>query len=1121
MRTEFDNVVKMWEGPWILPTYPMEAPDKIPLFFRPEEVQLAEKHVYPYPFYGVKSGEKIDKEYTAIFLENEYLKLCITPELGGRLYYALDKTNGYQIVYKNGVVKPALIGMIGAWTSGGVEWNTPHHHRATSNIKVDYRLVENEDGSKTVWVGEYEKRSQTRWLAGVSLEPGIARARIDFKSVNVTPYSYPVLYFANVAVHVHERYQFIFPPDVDMMNFHYVTEYTRWPVLNQVYQSTDYTHGEDLSWWAAVKQPVSFFVTKTDHDFMAGIDHDKGAGIAMVGDRRIFKGKKLWNWGKNEVQEVWDQKLTDEDGPYAELMMGFYSDNQPDYNFVAPYETKYGTLYIYGIKGLEDIKEANEDCAINMALEKQRLSVQVNATRPRRQAKVLVTRKDDIVLQETVDLCPTVCFQTGLDVPGDASLMDFKIAVYSGDGAELIHYQRQPSREEPFPETYRDPLDPQDYSSSQDLFFEGLKLEQFGNTNFDFMKYYHRALELEPNHVLTNTQIGQVYLKRREYALAEAHLKRAADVVTGNHKKAQDATSLYYLGVCHMKQGRVEDALELLYRSTWSCAWTSPGYTLVAQLEASRDNWKRALEAAQRACTANTQNIEALLAKALILRHMGRFDEARTTVEKCLAVDPLCFVAMNEWRWLSESAGEGKGGEEGRETLMKHLRDEPYNYIETAARYSAFGLFEEAEDILSLAADSDMPSLNTYPMVFYHLGMYQAMAGKPREAEASLRMATSLPTDLCFPYGDESVKALRFAIAWDERDSSAHYLLGCALADCRHEEAIQCWTLAARQDENKAILYRNMAYIQANHLGQLSVALDNIMKAISLDPSEPRYFAEAGLYMSYAQLGPKQLTAFLAKYGKMAKTMKEIQLMEIQLSIFKGEFDRAIELLESLEYHVEEGANFNPHVYWFDAHLHKGRTQMERGDHEGAKRSFLRAMEFPANLEAERNGKIGIAYYDLGLNSKGVDDEEAKAYFQKMVDYTYSKGWGAGDFPELGYYKALASLELGRDRAEVNALFQALIDEGEQRFDPAKDSRHITVTVEPSHSGRRFLIERELRCKSLRVLSCYLQGLGYMGLGEEEKGRSFFRQAVELDPLAIDPKWMLNATSCHEPNKGG
>jgi hypothetical protein len=240
----------------VLPTYETKSPDKVPLFFRSEEVQLAERHIYPYPFYDVQDTEKVDKEYKAVILENDYLKICVTPEMGGRLYYVLDKTNNYEVVYNNHVVKPALIGTLGAWTSGGVEWNTPHHHRATSLIDVDWVYYNGLGGSGTVWVGEYEKRSQTRWMTGITLEPGKAYVKLSFRSMNVTPFQYPALYFANVAVHVNDSYQFIFPPDVDMMNFHYVTDFTRWPVLNQVYQSVDYTHGEDLSWWKEAKQPV-------------------------------------------------------------------------------------------------------------------------------------------------------------------------------------------------------------------------------------------------------------------------------------------------------------------------------------------------------------------------------------------------------------------------------------------------------------------------------------------------------------------------------------------------------------------------------------------------------------------------------------------------------------------------------------------------------------------------------------------------------------------------------------------------------------------------------------------------------------------------------------------------
>ncbi len=1095
-----------------LPTYATKGPDRIPIFYRPEEVQLAEKHVYPYPFYDVQSEEKRDQDYVAVILENEYLKICVTPQMGGRLYYALDKTNNYELVYHNRVVKPALIGMIGAWTSGGIEWNTPHHHRATSLIDVDYALVEHEDGSKTVWVGEYEKRSQTRWLTGLTLEPGKAYVKIECKSVNVTPFQYPALYFANAAVHVSDAYQFVFPPDVEMVNFHYVTEFARWPRPNQVYQSVDYTGGEDLSWWKAAKQPTSFFVTHTRQDFMGGIDHDKQAGTFLLGDHRIFKGKKVWNWGKNEVQEAWDVKLTDADGPYAELMMGLYSDNQPDYNFVAPFETKYGTMHLFGVKEMSGVKEANTQCVLNLELQDSQALVQINALLELPNARVVLEDRGRILLDESLLLSPLHPYQGAAAIDSDAQLEDLRLSVRSADGAELIAWQQQPPRNDPFPAPYEDPKDPREYDSSQDLFLAGLKLEQLGNTNFDYMKYYEAALRINPGDVMTNTRIGQVYLKRRQYDKAEEHLARAAAAVTANHTKAEYGAPLYYLGVCRMGQDRLDEALDLLYRATWAYAWTSAGYTLAAALEGRQGNWGRALDAAERACAANSLNVEALIAKAMVQRRLGMRDEARATARQVLAADPLCFAAMNEERLLSEETGNDASAAEALAALTRRLRAEPYNYIETAARYAAFGLYDEAAAVMGLAATAADPALRDYPMTHYHLGMYLALAGKTAEAEQALHGAAGLSSELCFPYGDESIRALRFALAENPEDALAWRLLGNALADSLREEAVRCWAEAAQRVPNDSILYRNMAYLQANHLDNMPDALENIMKAVALNPEEPRYFAEADLYMSYASLSPEQWSEFLAEYGAMGKDIVDIGLMQIRLDIFNGNCDRAISLLEGLRYHIKEGAEFNPHVYWFDAHVQQGIVRMQRGEHAEAEQSFLRAMEFPANLEAERNGKVGIAYYYLGLNSKADGRaEQAADYFSKMLHYTYSQGWGAGDFPEIAYFKAMAAIELGTDRAEVDAMFQQLIADGEKRLTPVKDSRHITVAVDESHGGRSFLIERELARKGLRVSSYYMQGLGFLGLGDSDKARSFFEKALAVEPLAVDPKRMLES----------
>ncbi|MEW6456815.1 MAG: DUF5107 domain-containing protein [Acidobacteriota bacterium] len=148
--------VKLWVEPLTIPTYIVKSPDLNPMFYSGRAYQGAKGPVYPYPLLDKLTDVRKNKTYNAIYLENKYVKLCVLPEIGGRIFSAIDKTNNYDFFYHQHVIKPALIGMLGAWISGGVEWNFPHHHRATTFMAVDYTLKENSDGSKTIWVGEIE-----------------------------------------------------------------------------------------------------------------------------------------------------------------------------------------------------------------------------------------------------------------------------------------------------------------------------------------------------------------------------------------------------------------------------------------------------------------------------------------------------------------------------------------------------------------------------------------------------------------------------------------------------------------------------------------------------------------------------------------------------------------------------------------------------------------------------------------------------------------------------------------------------------------------------------------------------------------------------------------------------
>ena len=344
--------VKLEKKPLVLPTWQTGAPDINPIFFTGRTYQGAQGHIYPYPLFDILTDDRMDKSYEAIYVENEYLNVCVVPELGGRILSATDKTNGYEFFYRQTGIKPALIGMLGAWLSGGVEWNFPHHHRPSSFMDIDYQLEENADGSKTVWVGETELRHRFKWSIGVTLHPGRSYVEAKVKIMNRSPYIQSMLYWANVSVHCGpgNDYEVIFPPSTQHGTDHSKVAFTTWP-LGEIVRGS----GEklELAWWKNFTAGSrSIFAWNFADDFFAGYDHEKQAGVLHVANHHIVTGKKFFLWGNNPSGEMWNKMLSDNDGHYLELMVGAYSDNQPDYSWIGPGEIREFSQFWYPIKDI-------------------------------------------------------------------------------------------------------------------------------------------------------------------------------------------------------------------------------------------------------------------------------------------------------------------------------------------------------------------------------------------------------------------------------------------------------------------------------------------------------------------------------------------------------------------------------------------------------------------------------------------------------------------------------------------------------------------------------------------------------------------------------------------------
>lgn len=340
---------RVWQGSIALPTYALGPEDPYPPF------PLIDPHnVYPYTMLDdVGDGREV-KQYRAIFLENEYLKAIILPDLDGRLYSLYDKQAKREVFYRNHVVKYGLVALRGAWISGGIEFNFPNGHTTVTVSPVDTRTLTAGDGSATAVVGGVDRVTGMHWEVWLTLRPGAAC--LEQKVVLFNNTALPQLYWfwANAAVPATRDMQFIYP--MREVNPHSHTEIWNYPVWQ----------GVDYSWYRNFPQPTSLFGLQVHRNFFGAYYHDLDYGVVHVADFRQDPGKKIWSWGVAGDGLIWTDLLTDHDGPYNEIQSGRYQ-TQLSQEFLPAGRVESWTEYWYPVEKLEGgFVEATPQLALNV-----------------------------------------------------------------------------------------------------------------------------------------------------------------------------------------------------------------------------------------------------------------------------------------------------------------------------------------------------------------------------------------------------------------------------------------------------------------------------------------------------------------------------------------------------------------------------------------------------------------------------------------------------------------------------------------------------------------------------------------------------------------------------------
>jgi tetratricopeptide (TPR) repeat protein len=1080
---DLETAVKAWEEPLVIPTYRIGKPDPNPIFYTGRAYQGAKGPVYPYPLLDRLTDIREEKTYTAVYLENEYVQICVLPEIGGRIFSALDKTNNYDFFYRQHVIKPALIGMLGAWISGGVEWNFPHHHRATGYMPIDYTITENPDGSKTVWIGEIELRQRMKWVIGLTLYPDSSILEATIKLFNRTPFAHSFLCWANVAVHANPDYQIIFPPGTEYATYHGKNQFSHWPISYEVFNRMDYTRGVDVSWWKNLPQPTSFFAWNYEDDWLAGYDHGKRAGVMHVADHHIVPGKKFWTWGTGERGQMWEKILTETDGPYIELMVGAYSDNQPDYSWLQPYEVRAFKQYWYPVKYIGGVKNANSQGAVNLEiLSGQKARMGFCTSGEHQGAHVVLEAGNKVIFEKEVDISPQEPFLKEVGLSPGVKEEELRALLYSPSGNVLVSYRPQKRKGTPMPEMVKPPLPPEEIKSSEELYLTGLRLEQFHNPAFEPYPYYEEALKRDPGESRANVALGILYLKRGMFKEATEKLGKAVQRVTRNHTSPKDGEAFYYLGAALRALGRVDAACDAFYKAAWSQAWSGASYYSLAELASQKGDSLQALGFLERSLCLNAWNTRALNFKAVLLRRMGRLEEAEEVCAKVLGFDPLDFWAKNEYCLVKAAKGLKREALSGRNSLKILMRDSVQNYLELAVDYGNCGLVKEAIEVLLRLVEADVKGSSDYPLLHYYLGYFLEERGELEQALKYCQSASRMTPDYCFPFRLESIKVLRRAQERNPDDARAPYYLGNLLYDLQPEEAIKEWEKSRSLDEAFSVVHRNLGLAYSLVENDVPKAIASLEKAVEFNKEDARIFYELDLLYEAGGVSPEKRLALLEKNHETVLQRDDALSREIQLLVQLGKLDRAIDLLAAHHFHVWEGGGQIHNVY-VDAYLLKGYAHFTAGHIIEALQSFSSALEYPENLEVGRpysGGRAAQVYYFIGTVYETIGDmEKARKYYKDLVAMLYG-------LSEMSYYQGLAFLKLGQEE-KASQIFEDLVSLGKKRLQDATSLDFFAKFGERQSAIRR------------RAQAHHLLGLGYLGRGNKEEARAQFKKALELN----------------------
>lgn len=988
--------VRVWQGTLTLPVYEEGPPDPNPPF----DLYATTRFNYPYTIRDNLTNHRANHALRAIYLENEYLKCSVLPDMGGHLYTCIDKINGQPMFYNNPSIKKAGIGYRGAWAAFGIEFNFPVSHNWVSMSPVDFAYRKNADGSASAFVGNIDRVYGMEWTVELVLRPQSTILEERVTLYNRSDVRHRFYWWNNAGVQVWDDSHVEYP--MRYAASHGFKEVQTWPVDSK---------GTDLS---VIRNqtygPVSLFVHGSREPFMAIWNPKTNAGTVHYADYGDLPGKKIWSWGVDPDGLDWRRALSDNDSAYVEVQGGLFR-NQETYAFLQPRQTIRFSEYWLPVRGIGGIARANLAGVLNMTRHGTNLTAAFNSSRPVQNASLRVVEDGHALLDEHANLDPETIWTRDVHLADPVHKCTFELR--GPDGVLLLRHTESEYDWTPESEIHLGPQTahavPQPDARSEGDWLELGKEDELNGILLDALDAYRQGLRKFPEGFDLGLAAGRLAAGLLLYEEAVTYLEPVQQRDTPNSEVA------YYLGLAYEGKGEDRRALANFEMAQRLPAFHAAATLKLGELHARQGDLKLAERYLAEALRCDPEDTRAAEELSAVKQAAGKKEPALWFAKDSLAASPVSY-------FLREQLGDPD---------LAHLAADPYRVLNIASAYIRLGLYRSALRVLSrvypaVPADEQEPGYilpQKNALVAYFRAWCRQKLGQPYTS--GYREAENLSTEYIFPHTAESLQVLHSALRVNPSDATAHYLLGTFdFSRGLTDPALTEWAKARDLNPNIPVLDASMGLALMRAKRNPSGALKVFREGLSTDPKNDQIYFGLDQALSLLASPPAERASALEKYPDSAR-MPTALVYELALNRGEaGEFKGARDLFQGRFFPREEGGT-NVRQVWFEVQLQQVLSEARSGNCAGALAgSEHLGMPVP-DLAFTNDGfepmlQSARTNYLLGtMESRCKRPEQAQARYRRAADAT--------EFNQLIWAHAAAQKLPGFDDAKWTRLLKSAL----------------------------------------------------------------------------------------------